>query len=129
MFCYFFFFSSRRRHTRCSRDWSSDVCSSDLQHSVVAEAYLTLAHGYAERVGDYRMLGNVWSLLGILSWKQGDLQRARDFYTRAKPLRERSGDVVGFAVDQTNLGAVAACMGDFAEARRAWEAALPAARR
>src|SRR2546422_11164270 len=26
----FFFFSSRRRHTRCSRDWSSDVCSSDL---------------------------------------------------------------------------------------------------
>src|SRR2546429_3079272 len=24
-----FFFSSRRRHTRCSRDWSSDVCSSD----------------------------------------------------------------------------------------------------
>src|SRR5205809_3191318 len=24
-----FFFSSRRRHTMCSRDWSSDVCSSD----------------------------------------------------------------------------------------------------
>src|SRR5207245_8776562 len=30
MFCYYFFFSSRRRHTRCYRDWSSDVCSSDL---------------------------------------------------------------------------------------------------
>src|SRR2546422_9769885 len=28
--CSCFFFSSRRRHTRCSRDWSSDVCSSDL---------------------------------------------------------------------------------------------------
>src|SRR5207253_4252318 len=27
-----FFFSSRRRHTRWPRDWSSDVCSSDLQH-------------------------------------------------------------------------------------------------
>src|SRR6266511_5677026 len=27
----FFFFSSRRRHTRFSRDWSSDVCSSDLR--------------------------------------------------------------------------------------------------
>src|SRR5436305_10582819 len=26
-----FFFSSRRRHTRCGRDWSSDVCSSDLK--------------------------------------------------------------------------------------------------
>src|SRR5690606_40381007 len=36
----FFFFSSRRRHTRFSRDWSSDVCSSDL--AVVAEA---LRHG------------------------------------------------------------------------------------
>src|SRR5690606_25816998 len=29
----FFFFSSRRRHTRFSRDWSSDVCSSDLADS------------------------------------------------------------------------------------------------
>src|SRR5690554_7915862 len=27
-----FFFSSRRRHTRCGRDWSSDVCSSDLEY-------------------------------------------------------------------------------------------------
>src|SRR5438128_1007363 len=27
-----FIFSSRRRHTRCYRDWSSDVCSSDLLH-------------------------------------------------------------------------------------------------
>src|SRR6266498_1899718 len=30
LFFFFFFFSSRRRHTRCGRDWSSDVCSSDL---------------------------------------------------------------------------------------------------
>src|SRR5207253_7346899 len=33
LFCYdyyIFFFSSRRRHTRWPRDWSSDVCSSDL---------------------------------------------------------------------------------------------------
>src|SRR5690625_5581378 len=34
--CQRFFFSSRRRHTRWPRDWSSDVCSSDL---------LTGAHG------------------------------------------------------------------------------------
>src|SRR6266436_8258093 len=32
----FFFFSSRRRHTRCSRDWSSDVCSSDLRRCAAA---------------------------------------------------------------------------------------------
>src|SRR5262245_63459122 len=31
----FFFFSSRRRHTRCLSDWSSDVCSSDLTARVV----------------------------------------------------------------------------------------------
>src|SRR5690606_40480560 len=34
----FFFFSSRRRHTRFSRDWSSDVCSSDLAEARVAAA-------------------------------------------------------------------------------------------
>src|SRR5690606_4535320 len=38
-----FFFSSRRRHTRFSRDWSSDVCSSDLR--------LGIAHGGADGVG------------------------------------------------------------------------------
>src|SRR5207302_6949694 len=31
---FYFFFSSRRRHTRFSRDWSSDVCSSDLRRLV-----------------------------------------------------------------------------------------------
>src|SRR5207245_6932757 len=31
-----FFFSSRRRHTRCYRDWSSDVCSSDLRSGGIA---------------------------------------------------------------------------------------------
>src|SRR2546422_8006838 len=35
-----FFFSSRRRHTRCSRDWSSDVCSSDLEQRLAGEANL-----------------------------------------------------------------------------------------
>src|SRR6266496_6137409 len=33
-----FFFSSRRRHTRSLRDWSSDVCSSDLAASIVTQA-------------------------------------------------------------------------------------------
>src|SRR6266498_2641573 len=32
-----FFFSSRRRHTRCGRDWSSDVCSSDLPIDQITE--------------------------------------------------------------------------------------------
>src|SRR5256885_12243417 len=37
IYCYFFFFSSRRRHTRLQGDWSSDVCSSDLGLSHVME--------------------------------------------------------------------------------------------
>src|SRR6266508_5137998 len=35
IFC-FFFCSSRRRHTRWPRDWSSDVCSSDLNGDVIS---------------------------------------------------------------------------------------------
>src|SRR5690606_39948988 len=35
-----FFLSSRRRHTMFSRDWSSDVCSSDLSNSVIRTAWL-----------------------------------------------------------------------------------------
>src|SRR5437868_7426367 len=39
-----FFFSSRRRHTRSKRDWSSDVCSSDLGFkSLQSETELHLA--------------------------------------------------------------------------------------
>src|SRR2546430_3084760 len=40
----FFFFSSRRRHTRFDCDWSSDVCSSDLWNT---NSLLTVADGYA----------------------------------------------------------------------------------
>src|SRR5258706_849643 len=34
LLCIFFFFASRRRHTRLVSDWSSDVCSSDLDRHV-----------------------------------------------------------------------------------------------
>src|SRR6266446_9665455 len=37
MLLLFFFFSSRRRHTRLQGDWSSDVCSSDLQGALERE--------------------------------------------------------------------------------------------
>src|SRR2546429_8911499 len=52
-----FFFSSRRRHTRCSRDWSSDVCSSDSRFKradrgrfVVLEVTLQLARDRTPRI-------------------------------------------------------------------------------
>src|SRR5258707_14772302 len=60
---FLFFFSSRRRHTRYWRDWSSDVCSSDLIHAgVLAHEYpgpLTkvLAYGLAGAVSYSRVRG------------------------------------------------------------------------
>src|SRR5690625_5516628 len=59
MLFFFFFFSSRRRHTRWPRDWSSDVCSSDLVAHVRAgpqddggPVRRQLAHGLVHRRGD-----------------------------------------------------------------------------
>src|SRR2546422_2823530 len=50
LLCLFFFFSSRRRHTRCSRDWSSDVCSSDLDDlNRAGEAAAARLHALEER--------------------------------------------------------------------------------
>src|SRR5258707_5184248 len=57
-FCVFFF-SSRRRHTRYWRDWSSDVCSSDLGKQLLIDVQ---AFGGALGVDDARHL--VW-LLGV----------------------------------------------------------------
>src|SRR5256884_5824583 len=46
----YFFFSSRRRHTRCSRDWSSDVCSSDLLvNNAGVNDGVGLEHGSTEK--------------------------------------------------------------------------------
>src|SRR5690348_111901 len=41
----FFFFSSRRRHTRWTGDWSSDVCSSDLVQELLPRAQDVLVRG------------------------------------------------------------------------------------
>src|SRR5215203_2326211 len=46
IFFFFFFFSSRRRHTRYWRDWSSDVCSSDLPPADALEFLLRRGETY-----------------------------------------------------------------------------------
>src|SRR5690606_41162579 len=56
-----FFFSSRRRHTRFSRDWSSDVCSSDLNTDYAKMN--KLFHGKNFNV-DYRILNKEVRALG-----------------------------------------------------------------
>src|SRR5256886_5564403 len=47
----FFFFSSRRRHTRFDCDWSSDVCSSDLS-GALAPPRLPIEDTYLELLAD-----------------------------------------------------------------------------
>src|SRR5689334_23483516 len=47
----FFFFSSRRRHTRWNCDWSSDVCSSDLAQERGERVGVTLRHGAGDELG------------------------------------------------------------------------------
>src|SRR6266498_3456591 len=61
----FFFFSSRRRHTRCGRDWSSDVCSSDLGPAV-AVAHRIELQPLANFPGDVRPYGSWRELHGQL---------------------------------------------------------------
>src|SRR5699024_12024357 len=50
-----FFFSSRRRHTRSKRDWSSDVCSSDLgkfSRLQISQGFLGVVEIFIRRRGD-----------------------------------------------------------------------------
>src|SRR6266498_2654628 len=53
-----FFFSSRRRHTRCGRDWSSDVCSSDLRRwAAPTDVTRTLdPHGIVLKAGKWYLV-------------------------------------------------------------------------
>src|SRR5205809_5773853 len=51
-----FFFSSRRRHTRCSRDWSSDVCSSDLSMAGLELARLAIERRKIDPVALHQLL-------------------------------------------------------------------------
>src|SRR5690606_40871646 len=84
--CYVcFFFSSRRRHTRFSRDWSSDVCSSDLGWEGVGLcSYLLIGFWFSEeanasagkkafitnRIGDFGLL----IAMGLLAYYVGALR-------------------------------------------------------
>src|SRR5437899_7850867 len=56
----FFFFSSRRRHTRCLSDWSSDVCSSDLTRVTRADAPKVLEYKW----GGFDMRWELEDLVG-----------------------------------------------------------------
>src|SRR5699024_11627429 len=75
---FLFFFSSRRRHTRSKRDWSSDVCSSDLIHYA---AHPKISRAWQSRKGT----GWLWyvaalaagGLLLYLKWRASGLEAQR----------------------------------------------------
>src|SRR3712207_7649375 len=74
-----FFFSSRRRHTRYWRDWSSDVCSSDLQAALDLEHALERRVDRAERdqvPGSDRvaLADPVGAILGLLEPRRGPVE-------------------------------------------------------
>src|SRR5215813_7031935 len=79
---FFFFFSSRRRHTMCGRDWSSDVCSSDLLTRAamgVRDAALSL--GKSLRAAPGRIAKTVATV------------RSAEFQTQVKADLELIGDI------------------------------------
>src|SRR5207253_11523345 len=63
-----FFFSSRRRHTRWPRDWSSDVCSSDLAE------------------------GDLQKVFGIIARESGELAVAEEHLQKAQQIAEKRHD-------------------------------------
>src|SRR3989442_15272515 len=65
----FFFFSSRRRHTRCGRDWSSDVCSSDLSQDAYLAPWLGINGDDRKAIVPY-----LW-----FNWFRADGGRSRNF--------------------------------------------------
>src|SRR5882757_10233877 len=68
--CFFFFFSSRRRHTRYWRDWSSDVCSSDLKGVNASNTSFIGEHTYYTRGGQrihFAWITNSGSLSSVTS--------------------------------------------------------------
>src|SRR5690606_41161920 len=72
-----FFFSSRRRHTRFSRDWSSDVCSSDLLFPLAFGAMMeSKSTARGGEIGDETVPLAVVRFVGVFSGARQDLHAA-----------------------------------------------------
>src|SRR6266536_6512112 len=110
----FFFVSSRRRHTRSTRDWSSDVCSSDL----ACQAYRSLVYetpGFERYFWESTVIGEIANL------HIGSRPASRKKSTRIEDLRAIPW-VFGWAQCRLMLPA----WYGFGAAVKAWTAAHPA---
>src|SRR6267378_4711692 len=87
----FFFFSSRRRHTSSLRDWSSDVCSSDLlvgQHRYVAQGFYWEMPTGGMHPGESPDEAAQRELAEEAGCEAGSLVKICDFHTSKSILRE-----------------------------------------
>src|SRR5215217_8419153 len=120
MIIFFFFFSSRRRHTIYWRDWSSDVCSSDLDvvlELVGAPNLPGNLKALAER-GRICVIGvgagakvevNLLALMGKRARIHGSLLRARSLEDKADAARRVERSVLpGFASGDLSVPVTAA---------------------
>src|SRR5690242_21415371 len=80
---HFFFFSSRRRHTRLTCDWSSDACSSDL-----VELSSRIRPDILDRAGEQHRPRRAQRDQGVLIEGQLFGRRAERFEVSAEPVRE-----------------------------------------
>src|SRR5207249_6481916 len=80
-FYFYFFFSSRRRHTRSKRDWSSDVCSSDLILWIKR-----MGEGFVA-AGEIPPAQAASALNTIAAWKGTNLNHERPILETELPLR------------------------------------------
>src|SRR3989449_9656347 len=99
MFEIMFFFSSRRRHTRCSRDWSSDVYSSDLIESQFKLGYGSVALLLSTGASPEALRRRIESSFGQ--------------YQNLKRIRETEADVHALEASLEKLRGYAAPCGDF----------------
>src|SRR5437870_12542138 len=110
---FFFFFSSRRRHTRWPRDWSSDVCSSDLKISQTwDDAIEAEGRGMNIRIwGNY--MDNTTTGVATTVVNRGPAYVFRNVYNRSRELSERLPDD-----DDRNTSAKSGTENGFGDGRR-----------
>src|SRR5438105_6383782 len=107
----FFFFSSRRRHTRSTRDWSSDVCSSDLalwngQDPILKERLFGLTNGegnHGEDVKEYYFYLDSTPTHSYMKYLYKYPQRAFPYDDLVKNNRKRTRNELEYELIDTGI--------------------------
>src|SRR5207249_7618004 len=84
-----FFFSSRRRHTRSKRDWSSDVCSSDLSSKRPNVANYVTESSYTEDIPARTYVGDAQDkrMLVVMNLHTGKSQTVDGEFAKGRSVR------------------------------------------